>query len=184
MGFERDTALILSRSLNRNGKSESRINGRLCAAGMLKGLTALLVDIFGQSEHLGLLKPENSSENYRRLCPCGKHKGKARVCLRGIQGNGKRAGKIRRKRRAEGKDSGYTFISDKRNRISRGLTRKRKRAFLKRKKKLLNFEKNFFCRGRRACRAGRRERSFGTHCGGGAVLCGYFVAGRGLCRCF
>lgn len=26
---------------------------------MLKGLTALLVDIFGQSEHLGLLKPEN-----------------------------------------------------------------------------------------------------------------------------
>ena len=59
MGFERDTALILSRSLNRNGKSESRINGRLCAAGMLKGLTALLVDIFGQSEHLGLLKPEN-----------------------------------------------------------------------------------------------------------------------------
>ena len=35
MGFERDTALILSRSLNRNGKNESRINGRLCAAGML-----------------------------------------------------------------------------------------------------------------------------------------------------
>lgn len=59
MGFDRDTTLILSRSLNRNGKSESRINGRISATGMLKSLTSLLVDIFGQSEHLGLIKPEN-----------------------------------------------------------------------------------------------------------------------------
>lgn len=59
MGYERDNTLILSRTFSRNGKTESRINGRITSASMLKNITSFLVDIFGQSEHLGLKKPEN-----------------------------------------------------------------------------------------------------------------------------
>ena len=140
MGFERDTALILSRSLNRNGKSESRINGRLCAAGMLKGLTALLVDIFGQSEHLGLLKPENHlkiidgyapAENIREklASACAEYKAVEKE-LEKFGGSDEQRERI------------LDILSFQINEIeSAGLDEEEETRLLEKKKKLLNFEK-------------------------------------------
>jgi DNA repair protein RecN (Recombination protein N) len=50
--------LILGREVGRGGKSQCRINGRLCTAGMLREVGALLVDIHGQHEHQSLLASE------------------------------------------------------------------------------------------------------------------------------
>ena len=58
LGFEKEDQLILSRTLTLSGKNETRINGRVCTASMLKAVSSTLVDIFGQSNHLFLLKPE------------------------------------------------------------------------------------------------------------------------------
>jgi len=50
---------IISRSMSVSGRSEIRINGKQATLAMLRSITGLLVDIFGQSEHLGLMKQEN-----------------------------------------------------------------------------------------------------------------------------
>lgn len=52
MGFDRDTTLILSRSLNRNGKSESRINGRISATVSSKALPRCLWIFSGRASIL------------------------------------------------------------------------------------------------------------------------------------
>lgn len=57
LGFP-DEELLISRKLTESGKNEYRINGRVVTAGVYKELTANLVDIFGQSEHLYLMQPE------------------------------------------------------------------------------------------------------------------------------
>jgi len=49
--------LILSREVRRNGRSISRINGRAVTRQLLGEMAALLVDIHGQGQHLGLLRP-------------------------------------------------------------------------------------------------------------------------------
>jgi DNA repair protein RecN (Recombination protein N) len=59
LGIEREELLILKRTLNISGKGEIHINGQTATAAMLKKLTSALVDIFGQSEHLSLLKVSN-----------------------------------------------------------------------------------------------------------------------------
>jgi DNA repair protein RecN (Recombination protein N) len=59
IGIEKDELLILKRTLNISGKSEIHINGQAATTAMLKKLTLALVDIFGQSEHLALLKTSN-----------------------------------------------------------------------------------------------------------------------------
>jgi DNA repair protein RecN (Recombination protein N) len=48
--------LTLGREIRLNGRSVARVNGRNVAAGLLRELGELLVDIHGQSEHLSLLK--------------------------------------------------------------------------------------------------------------------------------
>lgn len=48
--------LILSREIQANGRSSSRVNGRLATAGTLAQIGALLVDIHGQSDHLAILR--------------------------------------------------------------------------------------------------------------------------------
>lgn len=50
--------LILGREVGRGGKSQCRINGRLCTAAMLREVGSQLVDIHGQHEHQSLLAPE------------------------------------------------------------------------------------------------------------------------------
>ncbi len=48
--------LNLGREIRQNGRSVARVNGRNVAAGLLRELGELLIDIHGQSEHLSLLK--------------------------------------------------------------------------------------------------------------------------------
>jgi DNA repair protein RecN (Recombination protein N) len=48
--------LVLSREVRREGRSVSRINGRMVNLALLKELGEWLVDVHGQSEHLSLLR--------------------------------------------------------------------------------------------------------------------------------
>ncbi len=58
-GFERDNTVIISRTMTVGGKNDCRINGRSVTTAMLKSVSSTLVDIFGQSQHLNLLKTDN-----------------------------------------------------------------------------------------------------------------------------
>lgn len=48
--------IVLSREVRREGRSVSRVNGRMVSLTLLKELGELLVDVHGQSEHLSLLR--------------------------------------------------------------------------------------------------------------------------------
>ncbi|MCO5223864.1 MAG: DNA repair protein RecN [Thermomicrobiales bacterium] len=60
IGIEHDPVdpLILTREIQANGRSTSRINGRLVPAGQLGVIGGYLVDIHGQSDHLRILSPD------------------------------------------------------------------------------------------------------------------------------
>lgn len=58
-GLDADDVLIIRRKMSVDGKNECRINGRAVNLSILRGLTALLVDIHGQHEHQSLLNPNN-----------------------------------------------------------------------------------------------------------------------------
>ena len=58
LGIENDEELIISRKLTADGKSEIRVNGVLVNLCMLKRITTLLVDIYGQHQHQSLLDIE------------------------------------------------------------------------------------------------------------------------------
>src|SRR5947208_791476 len=45
-----DGLLILSRDLTRAGKSQCRVNGRICTAGTLREIAAELIDLHGQHD--------------------------------------------------------------------------------------------------------------------------------------
>lgn len=62
--IEQDDVVIINRKFNDEGKSEIRINGRIATTAMLKQLTAVFVDIYGQNEYQSLAK---SSEHLRIL---------------------------------------------------------------------------------------------------------------------
>ncbi|HEY8444475.1 MAG TPA: DNA repair protein RecN [Clostridia bacterium] len=53
-----DDTIIISRTLNSEGRSECRINGSLVTLGMLRSVTESMVDIHGQHEHQSLLRPK------------------------------------------------------------------------------------------------------------------------------
>lgn len=59
MGIEidEDNSILISRTLNATGKTNCRINGKAITIGMLKEISALLIDIHGQHEHQSLLNP-------------------------------------------------------------------------------------------------------------------------------
>ncbi|QCX32685.1 DNA repair protein RecN [Caloramator sp. E03] len=58
-GIEVDDVLIISREINKSGRTISRINNRTVTLGLLKQISNLLIDIHGQHEHQSLLN-ENS----------------------------------------------------------------------------------------------------------------------------
>ena len=59
-GYESDDGLyVVARTMSVSGKNEIRINGRVTPQGVLKRISAALVDIFSQNQHTYLLKPEN-----------------------------------------------------------------------------------------------------------------------------
>jgi len=52
-----DGVIVLSRELNRNGRSLCRINGRVSTVAQLKAIADLLVEVHGQHEHQSVLIP-------------------------------------------------------------------------------------------------------------------------------
>lgn len=59
LGLEVDDILIITKEISRNYPSISRINGRPVTINVLSGITAKLVDIYGQHEHQSLLNVAN-----------------------------------------------------------------------------------------------------------------------------
>lgn len=59
LGLEVDDILIISKEISRTYPSISRINGRPVTINILSGITAKLVDIYGQHEHQSLLNVSN-----------------------------------------------------------------------------------------------------------------------------
>ncbi|MCL2540685.1 MAG: DNA repair protein RecN [Firmicutes bacterium] len=57
-----DNLLIVSRKLTLEGKNEVRVNGSVVSLNMLRGITSLIVDVYGQHEHQSLLKPASHIE--------------------------------------------------------------------------------------------------------------------------
>jgi len=57
-GIENEDLIIISREINQNGRSISRINGKTVTMGFLKQVGKLLVDIHGQHEHQSLLNED------------------------------------------------------------------------------------------------------------------------------
>lgn len=54
-GIEIDECLIISRTINQEGKSDIRINGNICTLATLNKITKSIVDFYGQQEHYSLL---------------------------------------------------------------------------------------------------------------------------------
>ena len=57
--IESEDTVVISRRLTADGKGTLKINGVTVTAAMLRRITALLVDVHGQSEHFFLLKESN-----------------------------------------------------------------------------------------------------------------------------
>lgn len=58
-GFDREDILIITRKFSVSGKNTIAINGNSATVSMVKKLTALLIDVHGQSEHFYLLNAAN-----------------------------------------------------------------------------------------------------------------------------
>jgi DNA repair protein RecN (Recombination protein N) len=59
-----DDTVFLSREISRAGKSQCRVNGRLCPLSTLRQLTDGLLDLHGQHEHQTLLSADTHLEAY------------------------------------------------------------------------------------------------------------------------
>lgn len=59
ISLDSDNLLIVTKEINLDGPSLSKINGRSITVSMLKDITKKLVDIFGQHEHQSLLDSSN-----------------------------------------------------------------------------------------------------------------------------
>ena len=68
LGFEPESTLIISRTLTAEGKGDIRLNGRTVTASMLRGVTARLIDVYGQSEHVSLLRPSTHIQLLDSYC--------------------------------------------------------------------------------------------------------------------
>ena len=66
--MEEDSQLLLSRTLNAQGRSACRVNGRNITVSMLKEISANLVDVHGQHQHQSLLNPNKHIVLLDRFC--------------------------------------------------------------------------------------------------------------------
>ena len=57
-----DGILLLQREVSRDGRSISRLNGRLCTAAQLRAVGECLVDVLGQGDQQRLLQPASQGE--------------------------------------------------------------------------------------------------------------------------
>jgi DNA repair protein RecN (Recombination protein N) len=72
--LQEDNLLLLSRSINKSGKTSSRANGKVITIGMLKEIGHLLIDIHGQHEHQALLNESNHIVLLDKFCDFGNKK--------------------------------------------------------------------------------------------------------------
>ncbi len=59
VGLENEGTIIISRQFNLSGKNECRINGELVTLNIVRKLSSLIIDIFGQNDSLILLDSSN-----------------------------------------------------------------------------------------------------------------------------
>lgn len=59
LGLEEENILVVSRIMNLQGKNECRVNGEITSVSVLKKITYLLVNIFGQHDSVVLLDSKN-----------------------------------------------------------------------------------------------------------------------------
>ncbi|MGC9001879.1 MAG: DNA repair protein RecN [Dictyoglomus sp.] len=64
---EKDGTLLVSRELNKSGRSKCRVNGELVTVGMLERLLSNIVEIHGQHEHQKILHRDFQLEVFDRL---------------------------------------------------------------------------------------------------------------------
>lgn len=64
---EKDGTLLVSRELNKNGRSKCRVNGELVTVGMLERLLSNIVEIHGQHEHQRILHKDFQLEVFDKL---------------------------------------------------------------------------------------------------------------------
>ncbi len=64
---EKDGTLLVSRELNKNGRSKCKVNGELVTVGMLERLLSNVVEIHGQHEHQKILHRDFQLEVFDRL---------------------------------------------------------------------------------------------------------------------
>ncbi len=67
-GIQIEDNLIISREINKSGKSISRINGRAVTVSFLKSIGKYLIDIHGQHEHQSLLNDESNIKILDLFC--------------------------------------------------------------------------------------------------------------------
>lgn len=67
-GYGTDTEILLSRKMSLAGKNEIRIQGKPATLAILKDVSAELVDIFGQGQHLALLNEKNQLSVLDSFC--------------------------------------------------------------------------------------------------------------------
>ena len=80
LGFDvPDGQLMLERVMQAGGKSTCRINGRTVAVGMLKEVSAYLVDVHGQHEHQSLLNDTKQMQLLDSFCGADLTAGKAQL---------------------------------------------------------------------------------------------------------
>ncbi|MDR1704128.1 MAG: DNA repair protein RecN [Clostridiales bacterium] len=63
-----DGALLLSRQMTADGRNTSRLNGKTVTAGLLKELSAVLIDIHSQHQHQSLLDADRHITLLDRFC--------------------------------------------------------------------------------------------------------------------
>lgn len=68
---EEDDTLLISRTVNKAGKSVCRVNGSTVTVGMLREFAEDLVDFYGQHEHQSLLRPAKHIGLLDRFCGAG-----------------------------------------------------------------------------------------------------------------
>ena len=70
-GYDDGDELLISRKMTATGKNEIRIQGKTSTLAILKEVCAELADIFGQGQHLALLKEKNQLAVLDSFCNFG-----------------------------------------------------------------------------------------------------------------
>ncbi|MBO5852144.1 MAG: AAA family ATPase [Clostridia bacterium] len=68
LGIEIDEQIIIKRRFFNDGRGDIKVNGNTVTLNMLKSLTSVLCDVYGQSEHYSLLNKNNQLKVLDNYC--------------------------------------------------------------------------------------------------------------------